>query len=1129
MAKFSKRQSQLFENIQQIYESITLLEDRMDFLKKNFADKLSTDHDALATHKEPEAIINHFANNADPTKKKVHTQWILNQYNKKNIRQEDAGRIRSTLSDFEKHKSKLDKKDIGQYKDIGEVSNAIKPHIGAEVAAKEKVEQAKIEGHHLIHKGKDVEVYHTSTEEASKAVYGKNGHDTAWCTAEGDSRGCMFNHYHKQGKLYQVHTKNDEKSPYQLHFESNQFMDRHDRSVDINKLAEKHPELRDVKEFKETHYAFNNANERKKLYVKHLDGESEGLRKSARATLQDGESDPEVLHHVATHLLSKPESTERADSLKYVVDSHSTSPETIHHIATNTDHATVFGGIATAKNTSTKTLDHIYDNSNGPYKRHLAGYIVSRKNASPEVLDKIVTNKDIHAAPREKAMSHPNLSKTSLDNAAKGLDTGAYGVSNMGKAIADNPKSDSKTFEHLAKHKALHPMLAVHPKTPDHFAKEVLKDPDTAQSVAFNKDGAEATHLSLIHHYHPNNSGINAELARHDKTPDNVLMNIIKTDKSGQTKADAVYKLRGNDSHAEIIKNHPDMLSVLSTNHMIHGENLHKLVKASVGHQHEDFIHALVSQHPDIHQYPKAVDHIIKHSKRDDIMRMVSNIPNISKESQEKLHTQDSARIDHNLAKSSSTHPDILHKIAVKDLEENPTYPTHVMHITKNPNTSEKTLHHILDKNANYEPGDTYGTLHTISSKHNLSSQLYNKTFEKATTNLDRSKRRQIHLNLAGNSSVDSETLEKVHNMNHDASAPQNELDHVNRALLYNKNTPDHIVKKLADHPNYDTASIAKLRLNGKTSFHENMFKPSKSFKDFLNEREDAKEFHVGEIVKINKPDHKYHGQKGVINHSSNILGHDAWEGHNPESPEHLVMFWHNDTSKKFKDKDIFKAEHLVKTGTKIEEALAHDDLSNELNVEFDKDADKVPNKAKHIANLIQKHAPTDTSVKISHSSTEYGKSSYITATTPIINKKYATTRIRVSDHSTGVGRTQDYTHFGAGHTYSEDEKKNIYDTIQHLNSLSENYEELDESAKSHGRRFIVRFRGGKRQRVMQCPTGFKRVGNRCVRISSIERQHRKMGHRKATRTLRAKGTGFRRRANFKRQRSMLMRKRAGL
>ena len=221
-----------------LYESM-LLEDRIQFLKDR-NQSIDTSHDPLAQHRNSNDIIDHFAQNADPSKNKQHTQWILGQYKKKNIRQEDAPTINDTLTEFEKYKSKLDKRDINQYKSVGEVSDAILPHIGTPITKKEETIDSIRHGHTLIHDDNGTKVYRLEPTEAGKKasqeIYGGGsklgGAHTDWCTAA-RSQQCMFSHYNKdEDALHVIHTPDGE--VYQAHVGTKQLMDRRNDDININ-------------------------------------------------------------------------------------------------------------------------------------------------------------------------------------------------------------------------------------------------------------------------------------------------------------------------------------------------------------------------------------------------------------------------------------------------------------------------------------------------------------------------------------------------------------------------------------------------------------------------------------------------------------------------------------------------------------------------------------------------------------------------------------------------------------------------------------------------------------------------------------------------------------------------------
>jgi hypothetical protein len=211
-----------------------LLEDRIQTLKtKVFKDGFDTSHDPNAEHKDTDKIVDHFANNADPTKKKTHTQWILNQYKKGNIRQEDHPRIKETLSNFETHKGKLKNKDINQYKNLSSVEDAVEPHLGTAGSKKAEKKAVKAEGADLIHNDekRGVTVHHIKTEKAACSY----GAGTKWCTA--GKQNNMFNNYNERGPMHVIQHQGRK---YQFHNASFQFMDEKDREVSLKDV---HPDI----------------------------------------------------------------------------------------------------------------------------------------------------------------------------------------------------------------------------------------------------------------------------------------------------------------------------------------------------------------------------------------------------------------------------------------------------------------------------------------------------------------------------------------------------------------------------------------------------------------------------------------------------------------------------------------------------------------------------------------------------------------------------------------------------------------------------------------------------------------------------------------------------------------------
>lgn len=218
-----------------------LVENRINFVKKTNS-TLSTSHDRYAIHKDAGKIVDHFAEHGDPSKNKQYTQWIVGQYKKQNIRQEDAQRIKTTLANFDKYKPKLAEKDITKYKTLDDVDKAVEPHLGKAVTKTEE----KQRGLEVLYKDDKYQVNRLLNKQASQMIYGGGARSgkklgTNWCTAADSDSNWYSNYTRGDGKLYTVHVEDDERAPYQLHNTSGQFMDRFDNHVGAHNFRVKHP------------------------------------------------------------------------------------------------------------------------------------------------------------------------------------------------------------------------------------------------------------------------------------------------------------------------------------------------------------------------------------------------------------------------------------------------------------------------------------------------------------------------------------------------------------------------------------------------------------------------------------------------------------------------------------------------------------------------------------------------------------------------------------------------------------------------------------------------------------------------------------------------------------------------
>ena len=172
----------------------------------------------------------------DEAKDRVGTygKWILNLYNKNG--QVDVWHITDLLSNFERNKKFLKNKDIMSFKSMEEVET----YLADEESYNSETARQKLRATRAASKNvdlnKEAKAIYTSphwsivtplTYEASCAL----GQGTKWCTASRNSRE-YFDSYNDDGPLYIVRDK-DTGERYQLHFETESFMDEYDEPIDV--------------------------------------------------------------------------------------------------------------------------------------------------------------------------------------------------------------------------------------------------------------------------------------------------------------------------------------------------------------------------------------------------------------------------------------------------------------------------------------------------------------------------------------------------------------------------------------------------------------------------------------------------------------------------------------------------------------------------------------------------------------------------------------------------------------------------------------------------------------------------------------------------------------------------------
>lgn len=223
------------------------------------------------THKEREKYLEQLATEyllkkleeSDPTPNKKYVPWIAREYGLGNIQMlEDLPMMRSYLDLFEKSKNKNDFKDYIKkktdylvnvqgnqklkdmtYEKFKNIYNLTAKIFSFYMTNYQPTVELKDKGNsETVYEDDDIRVIVPNDEQAA-CYYGQG---TQWCTASTRTEN-RFDHYNRMGPLYIILPKNPKYNgeKYQLHFESNQFMDETDTSKSLLEFLANHEQFKD--------------------------------------------------------------------------------------------------------------------------------------------------------------------------------------------------------------------------------------------------------------------------------------------------------------------------------------------------------------------------------------------------------------------------------------------------------------------------------------------------------------------------------------------------------------------------------------------------------------------------------------------------------------------------------------------------------------------------------------------------------------------------------------------------------------------------------------------------------------------------------------------------------------------
>ena len=254
---------------------------RVDFLREKYVDmpikyinRREDNEETLISLDSFDKIID-----ADPSGNKQYVSWLLDIYSKGRLKLEDLYKAKEYLEYLYKYKHKLsesveieyDSKDefgqdskekktinprnISDYWDLNQLYIQIEflTEMDEEDLISESlmVKQQKEKDVIVIYDDNDWKVVVPLSQEMAN-LYGKG---TKWCTTSTNSNGGMFSYYtqgqYPGSKLYIIINKNAKEgdrvtNKFQFHYESKQFMDARDGSVNLDSFFKEHPKLLNI-------------------------------------------------------------------------------------------------------------------------------------------------------------------------------------------------------------------------------------------------------------------------------------------------------------------------------------------------------------------------------------------------------------------------------------------------------------------------------------------------------------------------------------------------------------------------------------------------------------------------------------------------------------------------------------------------------------------------------------------------------------------------------------------------------------------------------------------------------------------------------------------------------------------
>ena len=670
---------------------VLLFEGRVDRLKKQHDKGIDSSHDSLARHREPHDIIDHFATNADPSKNKKHTQQILSWYKDKQFRQEDAGRVRQVLKDFESHGKKLPKvphprkpgvelpgHDISSYGSFHGLNKALEPFRTSQSNTFDWGEFSKSDLEHV--NGKGSTVIHDDPKYTVREVHDQRAMDVLGRGAD----WCVVSNKHRKTKVYGSGGDSSLFDDYKKRHPGSSYYHVHDKETGERFAA--HP-ASDQFLFDEDDVE---QGENTEVISKYKEGLSKTLKNlTSKEKLSSPYLTPSVLHDL------------RSDSDKeirrYVADSGDTHSDTLHAMHTDEDR-TIRSAVASNPNTRHDTLHALHTDGSVWVKAGVAKH----PNSHPDSLHALHTDK--HLSVRTAVARNSNTRHDTLH----AMHT--YDDVHVRSHVANNPNTRHDTLHALSTDEDAAVQINV--------AKNSNTRPDTLH--ALSSGGGDGVRWAVA-----KNSNTRPDTLHTLRTDyvDDVRVDVAS---NPNTRSDTLHAMHTDDdwrTRAGVAKN-PN--AGHDTLHALHSDDIVDVRLGVARHPNtrSDTLHAL---HTDDNEMVRAT--------------LASN-PNTNPDTVNTLRADDSWRVRQAVA-NSHTDPNVLHSMSTDDEPEvkwqvainpNTHHDTlHAMHtdddwrirerIARSPKTRHDTLHalhtdddHDVRSGLAHNPNTRHDTLHALST-----------------------------------------------------------------------------------------------------------------------------------------------------------------------------------------------------------------------------------------------------------------------------------------------------------------------------------------------------------------------------------------------------------------------------